>query len=534
MLLTTLIIVGGQALFLVGMRMLSQGMEQLAGGKLQHWLERATDRRVKAAAFGAVATAALQSSTLLMITMIGLVNGGLMTLTQAIGMMLGQEIGTTITGQIIAFDIGFVRYVAIAVGYVLVEFGRKRSLQRYGTVLLGFGLMFTGMNMMMSALEPLAETPGVANWLAAMSQTPILAMLAGAALTALIRASSATTALAIALGTADLITLPGAIGIILGANVGTCVTGFIASLGTSVAARRVSIAQILINVIGVLIFLPLIAPYAQLLQGTASALPRQIANAHTVFNVAVSALLFPFVRQIERLTAVIVPERPGVAEERVTRFIDDGLRGVPAIAIGAGFHELDYMGQTALGMLEDSRAALLDLDMARANNVIRLERQVLDPLCDSIESFVNGVIAEDLAEEERQQCFRLKSVNVDLERVGDHTENLAEAAQDRINHHVLFSAAAIQDLNGAFAHVHATLSSALEALGSGDRALAERVRVMEDEMDRINLATRQRHMDRIQDGNCDPEASLLFVEALRNLERISDHADNLADSVLAV
>jgi phosphate:Na+ symporter len=522
MLLTTLIIVGGQALFLVGMRMLSQGMEQLAGGKLQHWLERATDRRVKAAAFGAVATAALQSSTLLMITMIGLVNGGLMTLTQAIGMMLGQEIGTTITGQIIAFDIGFVRYVAIAVGYVLVEFGRKRSLQRYGTVLLGFGLMFTGMNMMMSALEPLAETPGVANWLAAMSQTPILAMLAGAALTALIRASSATTA------------LPGAIGIILGANVGTCVTGFIASLGTSVAARRVSIAQILINVIGVLIFLPLIAPYAQLLQGTASALPRQIANAHTVFNVAVSALLFPFVRQIERLTAVIVPERPGVAEERVTRFIDDGLRGVPAIAIGAGFHELDYMGQTALGMLEDSRAALLDLDMARANNVIRLERQVLDPLCDSIESFVNGVIAEDLAEEERQQCFRLKSVNVDLERVGDHTENLAEAAQDRINHHVLFSAAAIQDLNGAFAHVHATLSSALEALGSGDRALAERVRVMEDEMDRINLATRQRHMDRIQDGNCDPEASLLFVEALRNLERISDHADNLADSVLAV
>lgn len=426
--LTILIVVGGLALFLFGMRTLSQGMEQLAGGRLQEWLDKATDRRLKAAAFGAVATAALQSSSLLMVTMIGLVNGNLMTLSQTIGMMLGQEIGTTLTGQIIAFDIGNIRYVAITAGFVMIEFAKKRSLQRYGQVLLGFGIMFTGMEMMTGALRPLAATPTVSAWLTSMGQTPLLAVLAGAVLTAVMQASSATTALAIALGASGLITLPGAIGIILGANIGTCVTGFVASLGASVTARRVSIAQILINVIGVCLFLPFVLPYSDLLELTSHSLPRQIANAHSIFNIAVSALLFPFVRQIEQLAAIIVPEHPVAEGAEVTRFLSDQLRGVPAIAIGAGLRELNYMGEMALGMLDMSRDALLGPDMAKADEVLRLERTVLDPLCDSIEGFINGVIAEDLADEERLACFRIKNVNVDLERVGDHAENLAEAA----------------------------------------------------------------------------------------------------------
>jgi len=532
MILTILTVLGGLALFLFGMRTLSQGMEQLAGSNLQRWLDRATDHRLKAAAFGAVATAALQSSSLLMVTMIGLVNGNLMTLTQTIGMMLGQEIGTTITGQIIAFDIGPIRYVAIAIGFGLLELSRRRSLQRYGQVLMGFGIMFTGMEIMTGALRPLAATPQVSQWLASMGQAPLLGVLAGAVLTAVIQASSATTALAIALGASGLISLPGAIGIILGANLGTCVTGFVASLGATVTARRVSIAQILINVFGVLVFLPLIEPYSQLLEQTSSSLPRQIANAHTIFNVGVSALLFPFVPQIERLTALIVKERPPTERPAVARFLSDQLIGVPAIAVGAGLRELEHMGKIALEMLDESRTALLGLDEARAETVILTERDVLDPLCDAIETFVNAVIAEDLAEEERQQCFRIKNANVDLERVGDHAENLAEAARDRIHHQVSFSEDAVRDLEVAYDHVRSTLGDALTAFQTRDRALAERVRDMEDEMDRIHHASRERHMERIQEGHCSPEASLLFVEALRNLERISDHADNLADAVL--
>jgi phosphate:Na+ symporter len=530
--LTVLMVVGGLALFLYGVHMLSQGMEQLAGGRLQAWLDKATDRRIKAATFGAVATALLQSSSLLMVTMIGLVNGNLMTLSQTIGMMLGQEIGTTLTGQIIAFKVGDVRFLAIAAGFAMMQFGKKRSMQRYGQVLLGFGILFTGMETMSAALRPLAEMPAITAWLARMGQTPLLAVLAGALLTALVQSSSATTALTIALGASGLVTLPCAIGIILGANIGTCVTGYIASLGASVTARRVSIAQILINVFGVLLFVPFITPYSVLLQRTAGELPRQIANAHSIFNVAVSALLFPFVRQIEQLSAIIVPERPAAEGVEVTRFLGDQLRGVPAIAIGAALRELGYMGEMALGMLDMSRDALLGPDLAKAEEVLRLERDVLDPLCDSIEGFINGVIAEDLADEERLACFRIKNVNVDLERVGDHAENLAEAAQDRVHHSVPFSDAAVSDLDQGFTQVHTTLSQALIAFQSGDRALAEQVRQLENEMDRLNLASRQRHMDRLQDGGCDPEASLLFVEALRNLERISDHADNLADAVL--
>ncbi len=531
--LTVLTVLSGIALFLYGMHILSQGMEQVAGGKLQHWLERATDRRLKAAGFGALATAVLQSSSLLMVTMIGLVNGGLMTITQTIGMMLGQEIGTTLTGQIIAFDVGYIRYIAFVAGFGMMQFGKKRSLQRYGQVLMGFGLIFTGMETMSGALRPLADVPQISGVLASMGRAPLLGVLAGAILTALVQSSSATTALTIALGASGLVTLPGAIGIILGANIGTCITGFIVSLGASNAARRVSIAQILINVIGVALFLPFIVPYSGLLQDTSASLARQIANAHTIFNVSVSALLFPFVKQIERLTALIVPDHARPGKEHVTRFVSDELRGVPSIAIGAGFRELEYMGDTALGMLEKSRDALLGLDAAKAAEVIHLERDLLDPLCDAIETFVNGVIAEDIDEAERQQCFRIKNVNVDLERVGDHAENLAEAAQDRINHGVLFSDDAVADLDAAYQHVRTTLGHALTALHSGDRDLAEQVRLMEDEMDRINLATRERHMARIQKGHCDPEASLLFVESLRNLERISDHADNLADAVLA-
>ncbi len=530
--LTILMVLGGLALFLYGVRMLSQGMEQLAGGKLQLWLDRATNHPLKAATFGAVATATLQSSSLLMVTMIGLVNGNLMTLSQAIGIMLGQEIGTTLTGQLIAFKVGDIRYLAIAAGFAMAEFGQKRSLQRYGQVLMGFGIIFTGMETMSGALRPLADTPAVASALTSMGQNPLLGVLAGAVLTAVLQASSATTALVIALGSAGLITLPGAIGLIYGANIGTCFTGFIASLGTSVVARRVSVAQILINVIGVLVFLPFIHPYARLLEGTASLLPRQIANAHTIFNVLVSAMLFPVVKPLERLTALIVPDRPSAVKPSVTRHISDRFRGVPSIAIMESMRELGYMGETTLRMLNLSRDALLNADVDKANEVLALEREVVDPLCDAIERFVDSVIAEGVADREREQCFAIKNINVDLERVGDHCENLAEAAQDRVYHQVPFTDAALRDLDHAFDHVLKTLETALTAVQNRDQELAMQACRLEDEMDRINLSARQNHLVRIQTQACNSEAGVIFIESLRNLERIGDHADNLAVSVL--
>jgi len=531
--LAFLMVVGGLALFLFGVKMLSQGMEQLAGGKIQYWLDKATNLRIKGAIFGAVATAVIQSSGLLMVTMIGLINARLLTLEQAIGVMLGQEIGTTITGQIVAFDIGNIRFVAVAVGFILLEFGQEGRLRRYGQILMGFGIMFMGRELMAETVKPLAADPVVAQWLAQMANSPILGVLAGTVLTSIVQSSTATTGLVIAMGASGVITLPAAIGFIYGANIGSCIMGFLASVRSSPPARRASIAQITINVVGVLLFLPFITPYAALLERTSPSLARQIANAHTIFNVSVSVILFPFTKAIARFTSLVVPDERKEEEARVTQYIDDHLRGVPSVAIMEAFRELDRMGLTTLHMLELSQQAIVNKSNDIAHEILRLEREFCDPLCDAIEHFVDSVIAEgSIDAHERKRCFQLKNVNVDLERVGDHTENLAEATQDLVYHQVPFSDDALRDLARAFEHAELSLKTALAAFRSGDQEVARQACRLEDEMDRLAQSVRQGHINRVSLGLCHPEADVLFVETVRNLERISDHADNIAVSVL--
>ena len=529
---TLLTVVGGIALFLYGIKTLSQGMEQLTGGKIQEWLDKATNRPIRGAAFGAVATAFLQSSGLLMVTMIGLLNARLLTLDQAINVMLGQEIGTTITGQIVAFDVGSIRFVAVAVGFLMLELNADRKWQRYGQILLGFGLMFVGRQFMSEAVKPLAEAPAVAGWLAQMGKTPLLGVLAGTVLTGILQSSTATTGLVITMGASGVISLPAAIGFIYGANIGSCITGFIASTNASAQARRASYAQITINVLGVLLFLPFITPYAWLLEHTSPSLARQIANAHTIFNVVTSVLLFPFTRQLARFTQVLVHDQLRLDAPKITQFIDDHLRSVPSIAIMEASKELERLGETALHMMALSYEAFATPDIVAAKEVVRLEREMSDPLCNAIEHFVDGVIAESLDSAERRRCFQIKNTNVDLERVADHAENMAEAAQDRIYHQVPFSEDAMADLARTFEHAQGTLKTALAAFGSSDPELARLACRQEDEMDRITLDTRQAHLRRVSAGACHPEADVLYVETLRNLERISDHADNIAISIL--
>ncbi|NLG49066.1 MAG: Na/Pi cotransporter family protein [Chloroflexi bacterium] len=531
--LALLTVIGGLALFLFGIKMLSQGMEQLAGGKIQEWLDKATNHPIKGATFGAVATALVQSSGLLMITMIGLINARLLTLEQAIGVMLGQEIGTTITGQLVAFDIGNVRFVALALGFTMLEFGSERRWQRYGQILLGFGLIFTGRELMAETVKPLAANPMVAGWLEQMGQTPLLGVLAGVILTSIIQSSTATTGLVIAMGAGGVITLPAAIGFIYGANIGSCIMGFLASLRSSPAGKRASVAQITINVIGVLLFLPFITPYTGLIERTSPDLARQIANAHTIFNVGVSLVMFPFVKPLTAFSRLIVPDKEETEAPKITQFIDDHLHGVSSVAIKQAARELDRMGLMALQMLELSQQALLNREDDTAQEILRLEREFCDPLCDAIERFVDSVILEGGVDSlERKRCFQLKNVNVDLERVADHTENLAEATQDCIYHEVPFSNEAIVDLSRLFEQSHLSLKTALEAFRAGDVELAKQVLRMEDEMDHLTLSVRQGHLQRVRLGVCHPEADVLFVETIRNLERISDHADNIAVSVL--
>jgi phosphate:Na+ symporter len=525
-------ILGGLALFLFGMRLLSAGMEKLAGDKIQVWLDRMTSGRLRSAAFGAVATALIQSSGLLMATMIGLINANLMTVEQAVSVMLGQEIGTTLTAQIVAFDIGNIRLLFIIIGLVFLEFFPHRDWRKYGEISMGLGVIFLGMTLMAGALDPLREIPWVAQGLEAMGAYPLVGVLIGLVFTSLVQSSGAVTAMTVAMGIKQAITLNAAVGVILGANIGSCITGFMAAIRLSRSARQASIAQIFINVLGVLLFLPFITPYANLVSLTSSDLPRQIANAHTIFNVAVSALFFPFVRQISRLVKWLIPERPATSKPRLTAYIDEMQYSVPAVALSEAARELVRIGEVTAQMLDSSRRALLEQDTTLAQQVLAQEEDLVDPVCKEIGFFVNGLMQQDLSVAQQRRCFQIKNLLIDIERVGDMAEDLAQVAIERVQDQVEFSEQATQELDRLWQHAHHTYTLALESLQSGNRDLAQQVCRLEGDFDLLYWQTRQGHIDRLENGLCQPEADVIFTETLRNLERVSDHADNLGVSVI--
>jgi len=521
----------GLALLLLGIDMLSLGMEKLAGKQIQAWLDRMTDRPLKGAIFGFAATTVLQSSSLLMVTMIGLINANLFTLQQAVSVMMGQEIGTTLTGQLIAFDISKYILVVIIIGYGLQEFAREKRRRALGQALLGIGIVFLSLETMKSGIRPLIQQPWVQSWLATMGQVPLLGVAAGAFLTALIHSSSGMTGLTIALGVAGAITLPGAISLILGANIGTCFTGWIAALRSCRSARRASLAQIMINIFGVALFFPFIAPFSALLARTSTQLGRQIANAHTVFNIAVSLILFPLVPVIVRTCKVLIPGddvRPAVNAQ----FLDENLMQVPSIALGQAAKRIVGIGNRVGEMLAWSREALLRTDPAAIRQILTCEAEEIDPLCRTAEAFLDRLLRAELSEEEQERCFQLNHLLTDIERVGDITENLAQAGQERATKGISFSSEATAELERFLDLVTAVWARAVQAMESGSTAIAQLVREGEEEIDLMEKQLRDAHEQRLDQGTCAPKADILFIETLRNLERIGDHADNLAVSVL--
>ncbi|HNR95756.1 MAG TPA: Na/Pi cotransporter family protein [Anaerolineae bacterium] len=522
---------GGLAVLLFGIDMLSTGTEQVAGRRIQTWLERLTNRRLKAAGFGFVATAILQSSSLLMVTMIGLINARLFTLEQAVGVMMGQEIGTTLTGQLIAFDVGKFLFALLIVGYGIRTLRPEKQWQAVGTAVLGLGIIFLGLETVKAGVTPLAEVPQVRSWLTTMSATPLLGVIGGAILTALIHSSAATTGLTIALGLSSAISLPGAIALILGANIGTCFTGLAAALHSSLSSRRASVAQILINLFGVALFLPFIYPFADFLSRTSTNLGRQIANAHSIFNITVSVILFPFVPLIVRAATLLVP---GEDKEppKVTQFLDDNLLVVPSIALSQATKEVMRIGRLTAEMVDWSLDALLRSDETKIERILQREDDQIDALCRITEQYIDTLTRGPVTEEERQRCFELKHAITDMERVADMAVNLAQAGQERAQEQVKFSKQGESEVARFHDLVCQNWTLAVSALESGDKTAARRVRQVEGDIDIMEKELRESHRRRLEAGVCSPQADILFIETLRNLERIGDHADNLGVSVL--
>ncbi len=524
-------ILGGLALFLFGINLLSSGMEKLTGEQIQKWLDRMVNGRIKSMVFGAAATAMIQSSGLLMVTMIGLINANLLTVQQAIGVMLGQEIGTTLTAQIVAFNIGNYRLILVVAGFILLEFFPRRELKKFGEILFGLGIIFVGMGFMSNALEELVKIPGVSELLIEMGQRPWVGVFAGIIATAITQSSTAVSSMTVAMGMSQVITLPGAVGIILGANIGSCITGLIAAIKLSPTARQASLAQILINIFGVLVFLPFISQFAQVITLTAGDLPRQIANAHTIFNLSVSAILFPFVKPLANLVQRLIPDRPEQKKEKLTAYIDEMQYGVPAVALNEAARELVRLGEITAQMVEKSCRSLIEMDRGYAGEVLQLENEMVDPVTKELDQFVNALMQEDLSQAQRRRCIQLHNLLSDVERVGDLAEDIAQVAIERIENEVPFTGQAIEELRSVWVYAYDNYRLALRALQESSHELGQQVRSQEYQFDHLYWETRQAHIERLKAGSCHPEADVIYTETLRCLERISDHADNLGVSV---
>jgi phosphate:Na+ symporter len=419
-------LLGGLALFLYGLFFLSEGLQKVAGNRVKDMLEKLTDRPIKGVFVGTFTTGVTQSSSIMMVTIIGLINAGLLTLEQAVGVMLGAEIGTTITAQLIAFRVGTFYLPLIAIGFFLYSFSKSNRNRYIGQALLGFGILFLGMAIMKDGVKPFRSEPFVLDILADFGRTPILGIIVGALFTGLVQSSSATTGLVIAMGMEGVITLPAAIALIFGANIGTTITGLLASIGSSLSAKRTAAAQFFVNIAGVSLFFPFISRFATIVATTSPDLPRQIANAHTIFNVTVTLLMLPLVGIIVAVVKRVVPGEE-IRVDRGAKYLDDRTLHTPALALSQVLKETVRTANMASEMLELGMNAFDDGDK-KMFLTIKKKEEVVDELHKLIDRYLTKIGEKDLSEEQMRMYATLQHSITDIERVADHAYNIAELA----------------------------------------------------------------------------------------------------------
>lgn len=522
--------VGGLALFLYGLHTLSDGLKKVAGEKIKLTLEKITDNPLKGSLIGALTTATMQSSSLTMVTLIGLVNAGLLTLRQGIGVMLGSEIGTTLTAQLIAFKVGVYYLPLVAFGFFFSFLTKKRRYKSIGQAILGFGILFLGMNIMSSSVQPLQSELFLGGFLFSLGEVPVLGVLAGAILTGILQSSSALAGLVISMGMNDLVTLNAAIPILFGANIGTCITGLFASIGSSISSRRLALAQLMINIIGVSIFFPFLSDFAAFVGMTSSDLPRQIANAHSIFNVIVTALMLPLTPFLVTIVERLLPGE----ESRISRgteFIDRRLLNTPSVALSQAEKEIVRMTKITYEMLDEATTAILSGSQKVIENILETESMV-DELNETIDRFLDDIPSENLSEREVRRLAYLKHSITDIERVGDHANNLAELAERKLKEEVPFSIYATEELETMSEKAKLAYEKALTILGDGNKMLIQEVLALEDEIDALQRTFEANHVRRLENKICNPLLGIVFVDILRNLERIADHSTNIANATL--
>lgn len=545
-------VAGGLALFIFGMTLMSEGLKKAAGERLRKILETLTKNSFIGVLVGTFVTAIIQSSSATTVMIVSFVNARLMTLTQAIGVIMGANIGTTMTAQLIAFDLGKYAYVIAAVGFCLYFFSKRKTLQYIGQVIFGFGILFIGLNTMSDMLKPLAQSPVFAHWITNLSKNPVVGVFVGTAMTVIIQSSSATIGVLQTLAsqsvvvngvTQPLIPLTTAIPILLGDNIGTTITAILASIGTNKAAKRTAAAHSMFNIFGCIIFiiaLPLfiqfvlaVSPQPDPSQGITAAqvIKRQIANAHTSFNFLNTIIWLPMVGLLAKLVTKIIPGEDQYLERSV-KYLNKRIIDNPDAALELSAKELVRMGEFAQDMFSKVKDAFVSSDTSHQDTINELEDN-LDYLQEEIINYMSTVVSRStLTDIEAARLADLMHVAGDIERIGDHCTNIMELAVYRQNGSIKFSEQADSEVENIFKLSAEMLDNAITALRHEDFMAARKVLHLEKEMDTLEENLRISHINRLNQGTCNPGSAVCFVDLLKNLERISDHCYNIAEAVL--
>ncbi len=531
--MTLLALFGGLALLLYGMQLIGEGLQRAAGGHLRHLLTSMTRTRLVAVASGALVTAIIQSSSATTLMLIGFVSAGLVTFRQSLGVILGADIGTTFTVQLLAFKVQELSLLLVGVGFAMTFFARRGLLKSLGQVILGFGFIFLGMKVMNDGLAPLAENELTRQVLVALADNQFLALLVGAVLSAGMASSAATIGLMLSLGHQGLLPLAAAIPVVLGANIGTCATALAASLRSSSDARRVAVAHIAFKVLGVALVFPIIAPLTVMVAQTAGDVARQIANAHTLFNVAISALFLPFAPWAARVITALVPEEERGDNPYRTRYLDDRYLDQPALAIGQATREALRMGDVAQNMLRDAMVVLRTDNQELLEDVERRDDQ-LDHLEREIKIFLSRLGRETMSADLAQKEIALISFIGNLENIGDIIDkNLMELARKKLYQGRRFSEAGEMELIEFHGLVSKNLERAIAGFAANDRSLAQEVLDQRPVVRQRERELRESHLGRLRRGLAESlETSEIHLDVLTNLKRISSHVTALVFPIL--
>lgn len=525
---------GGLGLFLFGMKLMGDGLEMAAGSKLRGMIERLTKNKYMGALVGLVVTAVIQSSSATTVMVVGFVNAGLMNLAQAVGVIMGANIGTTVTGVMIAINLTAIAPIAVLIGVVMISFIKRNSVKHIGQIIAGFGILFMGMKMMSTAMEPLSESEVFTSLMISFSN-PLLGVLVGLVFTAIIQSSSASVGVLQALGAAGAITLPSAIYVIYGQNIGTCVTALISSVGTSKTARRTAVVHLMFNVFGAILFIviSMLFPFAELVQRIApGSVMAQISIVHVIFNIVCTAIMLPLSSLLVKVACKVIPGSDPVKSSNSLAYLDARILSTPPVAVAQLFKEVDRMGQLAKETLGMAMDALITQDNTKVDQIYENENTI---------NFLNRGIAEylvkinglDLEDYDRQALGSMYHVISDMERIGDHSENLCELAQTLKKSKQKFSPWAVEQATEMRNRVEAMLEEALQMFASRETQpqMAADINRREEIIDDATQELKDLHIERLNQGKCSVVAGTVFMDMLTNLERIADHCTNIAYSM---